>query len=292
MRPEDRDILFGDRFGGDGGGSWSPGDSGAWTPEGAAAETARIDALMDAYFDGEISEDDRVRLFELLRRDPDRCLRFVEMQRTALLLERQPAGPDQTEAILARLDAAAPLRARAAGRRASFRIGPAAGRLGIAAAVALAGAGIVILGQVGPPRPQRAASHALPAATDTPPAERQAPALAESPAPLQRAALGPGRLSSTRASLFSDPGQPELAIHGLGSGATGPAPALDPALATPDARAAEMRRLIGFAYGGQPWRLLGVWPVPEAQQPVAQPAGPASRPAPRPALSDRDRAAQ
>src|SRR5690606_19169733 len=170
----------------------------------------RIDALMDAYFDGDISDDDRVRLFELLRRDPDRCLQFVEMQRTAILLERVPTGPDQTEAILARLDAA---RGRAGRASRRLRIGPGASRLPIAAAVALAGAGLVILGQAGPPRAQRAAIHEPSAGADVVSAEAQAPAaLVETPAAPTRPPLGPGRLSSTRAGLFTDPGTPELAI--------------------------------------------------------------------------------
>jgi hypothetical protein len=269
LKPDDRDILFGDRFGGyhDSGGD--PGGSGAWTPL-----DAEVDALMDAYFDGDIADDDRVRLFELLRRDPDRCLQFVEMQRAALLLERAPAGPDQTEAILARV----------ARSRAPLRIGPRAARLAIAAAVLLAGAGLVVLGQSGPPNSFRApvpsphateSNHA--AAEIDAPADPGATAIAETPAgPASRPALQPGILRSTRAGLFTDPGQPEVRINGLAEAAPGAATAsslmMDPAIATRirelegfGAAPSDIRRLMGFAYGGNtPWGIIGMWPLDDA----------------------------
>lgn len=272
----DRDILFGDRFGGQGSGA-GPGDSGAWS-----LDDAEVDALMDRYFDGDISDDDRVRLFGLLRRDADRCLQFVEMQRTTLLLERAPAGPDQTDAILARI----------ARQRPAQRISPRLTRFAVAAAVALAGAGLVIVSQSGPPgsTPPSTPTLPIPAPRGADSTEADAPRVAEGPAATDtaRPALRPGTLRSTRTGLFSDPGQPEARIRGLatvtpgfGGYAGGPPLITDPAsllgarggsLEPFSASPSDLRRFIGFAYGGAPWGIIGAWPVPDESWITPEPA--------------------
>lgn len=306
MRPEDRDILFGDRFGGDWNGEWSGDWNGGADAGPLPMPGADVEALMDAYFDGEISDDDRVRLFGLLRRDPDRCLQFVEMQRTALLLERAPAGPDQTESILNSLGRYQVSQGGQGAAWHSYRIGPRVMRGAIAAAVLLAGAGLVMLGQWGPSRcaapaqqpgafeqsPEVAGGSAVEAPAGSP------PTIASTPSPTGRPALRPGELRSLGASMVGDGGQIDTPIRGLAGPEVGqqrgqhwgqpPSVAMDPDL-TPGLTAPgdpgfagfegfgqssprEMRRLMGFTYGGYaPWSMYGVWGASDRWDPPPPP---------------------
>ncbi|MFG0286237.1 MAG: hypothetical protein ACF8R7_17625 [Phycisphaerales bacterium JB039] len=295
MRPEDRDILFPD---------------GRGRKSERIVEDADVDALMDAYFDGDISDDDRDLLFEALRRDLHRCRAFVEMQRATLLLQRAPMGPDMTDDILSRI-----------GRRSRWRAGAVLGRLAIAAAVLGAGAGVVIVGQyrpLGGKAPVQVAhqsgeQRAQPGQVqqDQFPAPRMADATA---AP--SAALAPGRLHATETGQFSGehvriggelPGLADGAASYPGNviiASSRPQGPLEmaPLLIDPEAvigagmrelegysaTSTEIGRRMGFALGGNaPWGVIGMLQSAEAG-PVSIPA-PAQRPATPAKASEHER---
>ncbi|MGP1309631.1 MAG: hypothetical protein ACTS27_05485 [Phycisphaerales bacterium] len=115
--------------------------------KGARINDARLDALLDAFFDKELSPEDSGDLFKGLRADKAKAREFADTRRFVEELRRPVAAPDQTRGILDAVHAKRPwLRDRDVW-------GVRIGRLGLVAALLMVLGGVLLQRNATPDAP-------------------------------------------------------------------------------------------------------------------------------------------